>query len=131
VIQRQNRRHSLHMPKRVALIASTRPRNSDVRQHTMAGAWHKFQSASKAYLWLSWATAVWAVAAYALVHLHAHLSHRAGLLISLSRGFALFGGCLGVLYVLVGARKASLVVSGVVAAALNLWYCWDYVRSLL
>ena len=95
----------------------------------MAGTWHKIQTASKAYLWLSWATAAWALASYALIH-HARLSHRLGLLTSLGRGFALFGGILGVLYVLVGARRPSLVVAGVAAAAINLWYSWDYVRSL-
>jgi len=96
----------------------------------MAGTWHKIQTASKTYLWLSWATAAWALASYALIHSHARLSHRLDLLTSLGRGFALFGGILGVLYVLVGARRPSLVVAGVAAAAINLWYSWDYVRSL-
>ena len=111
--------------------ASGRPLNFTVRQHAMAGAWQKIQSASKTYLWLSWVTAVWALGSYSLIHSHAHLSHRMSLLTSLGRGFALFGGCLGVLYVLVSARRPFLVSSGLAAAAINLWYCWDYVRSLI
>jgi hypothetical protein len=115
---------------RLQLGVSGRPLNFTVRQPAMAGTWHKIQTASKAYLWLSWATAAWALASYALIHSHVRLSHRLDLLTSLGRGFALFGGILGVLYVLISARRPSLVVAGVAAAAINLWYCWDYVRSL-
>jgi uncharacterized membrane protein YdjX (TVP38/TMEM64 family) len=97
----------------------------------MTNAWRKIQSASKTYLWLSWATAAWALISYALIHSHVQVSHRLDLLTSLSRGLALFGGFLGILYVLLGARRSSLVISGVAATAVNLWYCWDYVRSLV
>ena len=110
--------------------ASGRHLDLTVRQHAMAGTWHKIQAATKTYLWLSCATAVWALASYGLIHSHARLSHRLDLLTSLGRGFALFGGILGVLYVLISARRPSLVVVGAAAAAINLWYCWDYVRSL-
>ena|SRR6516164_7812909 len=97
----------------------------------MVGAWHQFQTASKSYLWLSWATAAWALVSFALLHSHARLPHAIHLLVELGRGFALLGGFLAVLYVLVGARRAPLVVSGSAAAAINFWYCWDYVRSLV
>jgi hypothetical protein len=110
--------------------ASGRPLKFTVRGHAMASTWHKIQTASKSYLWLSWATALWALTSYALIHSHLRLSHSLDLLTSLGRGFALFGGILAVLYVLIGARRPSLVVSGAAAAAINLWYCWDYVRSL-
>ena len=105
--------------------------NFTVRQHAMVGAWHKVQSASKAYLWLSWATAAWALISFIIIHWHVRLPHSVGLLLALSRGFTLFGGCLAVLYVLIGARRTSLVVSGVAAAVVNFWYCWDYIRSLI
>lgn len=113
------------------LKGGRRPLKLDVRQHAMVGAWHQVQSASKAYLWLSWATAAWGLISFAIVHWHVGLPHSVGLLIALSRGFTLLGGCLAVLYVLVGARRTSLVVSGVVAALVNFWYCWEYVRSLV
>jgi hypothetical protein len=119
------------MDPRRLVGACGRPLHFAVRQHAMPGAWHKVQSAAKTYLWLSWVTAAWVLASYGLLRSHAHLSHRLSLLTSLGRGFALFGGCLGVLYVLVSARQPWLVISGLAAAAINLWYCWDYVRSLI
>ena len=98
---------------------------------TITAGWHKVQSASKAYLWLAWATALWAVASFGILHSHTRVPHPVDLLISLSRGFSLFGGFLAVLYVLIGARRPSLILSGVAAAAVNFWHCWDYVRSLV
>jgi hypothetical protein len=97
----------------------------------MAATWHRIQAATRPYLWLSWATAAWALLSYALLHSHLHLSHRIVLLASLGRGFALFGACVGVLYVLVGARRIGWVTLGVAAVAINVWYCWDYVRALV
>jgi hypothetical protein len=96
----------------------------------MAGTSYKVQAAVKGYLWLSWVTAVWALASYALVHAHLHLPPFVELLTRLARGFALFGGCIAVLYVLLGARTTLLVASGIVAAAINFWYCWEYLRAL-
>ena len=97
----------------------------------MSGIWRKAQSASTAYLWLAWATAVWALLSFALLHRHTRLPHSVDLLIALSRGFSLMGGALAVLYVLIGARRTPLVLSGVAAAVINFWYCWEYVRSLV
>jgi hypothetical protein len=97
----------------------------------MADVWHKIQSASKTYLWLSWASAAWAFVSYAILHAHVALPHSVDLLLALSRGFTLFGGCVAVLYVLIGARRPWLVVSGVAAAVANFWYCWEYVQSLV
>jgi hypothetical protein len=97
----------------------------------MTGVWHNIQSTSKAYLWLSWATAGWGLVSFALVQTRVRLPHSIDLLVSLGRGFALMGGSLAVLYVLIGARRPSLILSGVAAALVNFWYCWGYVRSLL
>jgi hypothetical protein len=113
------------------LCVGARPITVTVRQHAMVGGWHQFQSAAKAYLWLSWATAAWGLTSFAIIHWHVGLPHSVGLLTALSRGFTLLGGCLAVLYVLVGARRTSLAVSGVAAAVVNFWYCWDYIRSLV
>ena len=88
------------------------------------------QAAVKGYLWLSWATAVWALASYVLIRAHLHLPPFVELLTRLGRSFALLGGCLAVLYVVLGTRKALLVASGLAAAAINFWYCWDYLRAL-
>jgi hypothetical protein len=97
----------------------------------MADVWHKIQSASKTYLWLSWATAAWALVSYAILQAHVPLPQSVDLLLALSRSFTLFGGCLAVLYVLIGARRPWLAVSGVAAAVVNFWYCWEYVQSLV
>ena len=96
----------------------------------MTSTWRGLQVAFKSHLWLSWATAVWAAASYLIIHADSHLPHFVELLTSLSRGFAVFGGCLALLYVLLAARTTLLVVSGLVAGAVNFWYCWDYVRAL-
>jgi hypothetical protein len=96
----------------------------------MTGTSSKIQAAVKGYLWLSWVTAVWALASYALIHAHLHLPPVVKLLTSLARGFSLFGGCIAVLYVLLGARRAVLVASGLVAIAINFWYSWEYLRAL-
>jgi hypothetical protein len=97
----------------------------------VTGVWRNIQSTSRAYLWLSWATASWALLSFALLQTHLRFPHSVDLLISLGRGFALMGGALAVLYVLIGARRPSLVLSGVAAALVNFWYCWEYVRSLV
>jgi hypothetical protein len=94
----------------------------------MNEAWRKIQAASKTCLWLSWAATAWALLFYAALHVKVDLPFPVELALFWSLPFALVGGACAIFYVLVGARTARHVASGLLSAAANLACAWPILR---
>src|SRR5258708_5030021 len=96
----------------------------------MDGVWPKIQSAARVALWLSWVTVAWAAISQLLFHAHFRIPVTIQLATLLSGAAAFVGGCLGILYLAIGARRVRPFVFGVAAAAVNFGYFWYFAESI-
>ena len=82
-------------------------------------------------LWVAWATVLWAGISVFLLRIQTPMPRLVELLMTLSGGIAIIGGCLATLYLVAFARSLRPVLLGVCAAAANFSYAWWYVRAVV
>ena len=96
----------------------------------MHNYWSTLQRISRFALWLSWFAVAWAALAM-ILRLTVRLIPNSLAYPILASGVAAFvGGCLGVAYLAIGARKRSAVASVAMAIALNFVYAAWFLYGL-
>jgi hypothetical protein len=109
-----------------------RPLNFTVKQHAMSGADADriLLSAYRNFLWLSCIAAAWAWGSHAWDQPSRHIPYLVQLLMLMSGAITLVGGCLAMLYLVIGARRPTWAILGAAAAFANFWYAWLFISSL-